>query len=488
MQKEDFVVLDISAQLPLIQEGLDNHEVSRLTWFCEQHTPKPDATLEEKEELLSSLNQASDQKELLESILSSTVMKTPTQDPDLFVSAMWLFSKLDGLEQTVSEVGGLAHLISVVNLHVPNLDKGTLIANGLRTIACLACDKEVREAMVLEGVMHLIVSVLKSRAIGDKEITLACLSALNNILFQCLSNKQSFVREGGVGPLFAAIRSYIEAKDLKVLELCVVTLRNLCSISNPYASPSGDDHRIALINEGTIKLLLDLSNLYPMSETIQTNVIWSLLNISINSRAIKWTINQEHAIPVVYEIIRNHKDNLELVYNGVSLLNQISTRTTTRVAVAKEGGVQVILDILYANEGQYKLQSMCLTLIDILCTLSLCRKRIAQENRLRNLLSWLMKEENMARREYVESGLNICQKLAMSAAESKQALQDCSGYTFFVTVNSVYNDDQDIQYLTVTGMGSLSDAAEYENESSEEEVLSSDGEEDDDDDGDYEAY
>lgn len=113
-----------------------------------------------------------------------------------------------------------------------------------------------------------------------------------------------------------------------------------------------------------------------------------------------------------------------------------------------------------------------------------------------------MKEENMGRREYVEAGLNICQKLAMSgtfssifsvltilAAESKQALQDCSGYTFFVTVNSVYNDDQDIQYLTVTGMGSLSDAAEYDNESSEEEVLSSDASEDDEeDDADYEAY
>lgn len=133
----------------------------------------------------------------------------------------------------------------------------------------------------------------------------------------------------------------------------------------------------------------------------------------------------------------------------------------------------------------------------------LCRKRIAQENRLKTLLAWLMKEENMARREYVEAGLNICQKLAMSgthwnrpwylqtllAAESKQALQDCSGYTFFVTVNSVYNDDQDIQYLTVTGMGSLSDAAEYDNESSEEEVLSSDATEDDEeDDVDYEAY
>lgn len=38
-------------------------------------------------------------------------------------------------------------------------------------------------------------------------------------------------------------------------------------------------------------------------------------------------------------------------------------------------------------------------------------------------------------------------------------------------------------------MGSLSDAAEYDNESSEEEVLSSDASEDEDeDDADYEAY
>jgi tRNA splicing ligase len=50
----------------------------------------------------------------------------------------------------------------------------------------------------------------------------------------------------------------------------------------------------------------------------------------------------------------------------------------------------------------------------MLSMVGLCRKRIAQENRLRNLLTWLMKEENMGRREYVEAGLNICQKLAMS--------------------------------------------------------------------------
>lgn len=89
----------------------------------------------------------------------------------------------------------------------------------------------------------------------------------------------------------------------------------------------------------------------------------------------------------------------------------------------------------------------------------------------------------------VRIGIDLEYLQTLLAAESKQALQDCSGYTFFVTVNSVYNDDQDIQYLTVTGMGSLSDAAEYDNESSEEEVLSSDATEDDEeDDVDYEAY
>lgn len=48
MQKVDFVVLDVSAQLPLVQAGLDNHEVTPLSWFCEQFTPEPDATPEEK--------------------------------------------------------------------------------------------------------------------------------------------------------------------------------------------------------------------------------------------------------------------------------------------------------------------------------------------------------------------------------------------------------------------------------------------------------
>lgn len=114
--------------------------------------------------------------------------------------------------------------------------------------------EEVREAMVLEGVMNLIISILQSRCPTDKEITMATLSALNNILFQCrtysyfpeifavaklclVQNKQSFVREGGVAPLYRVLRTFID--DPKISELCVVTLRNLCSISNPYVSQPG---------------------------------------------------------------------------------------------------------------------------------------------------------------------------------------------------------------------------------------------------------
>jgi len=243
---------------------------------------------------------------------------------------------------------------------------------------------------------------------------------------------------------------------------------------------------MALSNSAVIKLVLEISKSHATNESIHEHILWTFLNVTINSRIIKGIINQELAIPEIYGILRNHQDNYNIVLLCVTLLNQISTRTTTRVAVAKENGIQVILEMLYSHEGQHVLQMMCLKLIDILCTLSLCRKRIAQEDRLRTLLAWFMKDDRMGKRDYVEAGLNICQKLAMSAAESKQALQDCSGYTFFVTVNSRYNDDQDIQYLTVTGMSSLAEPADYDNESSEEEVLSSDASEDSEDE--YDAY
>jgi hypothetical protein len=51
-----------------------------------------------------------------------------------------------------------------------------------------------------------------------------------------VSNKQAFVRECGVAPLFRTLRMFLD--DVKIAELCVVTLRNLCSISNPYVSTS----------------------------------------------------------------------------------------------------------------------------------------------------------------------------------------------------------------------------------------------------------
>jgi hypothetical protein len=338
--------------------------------------------------------------------------------------------------------------------------------------------------MALEGVMGVITQVLHHQG-GDREVVIATLAALTNMFYKCLYNKQTFVRSGGLSILLSLVRTKME--DAGLMGLSVVMLRNLCCGGDPF-HPAGDDHRTALAsNDGLVSFLMDVSEKYNDDGDIQDNFLWAFLNLSLNSRLIKGTMNQMQTIPRIFSILHTHSENSVVVLHCVTLLNQISTRTTTRVAVAKQSGIPVILATLYQQEGKPDVQLMCLRLIDILCTLSLCRKRIAQENRLKTLLTWLLKEEYIKRRDYIEVGLNICQKLAMSAAESKQALQDCAGYTFFVTVNSHFNNDQDIQYLTVTGMSSLAETAEYENESSEEEVLSSDVSEDSED-MEYDTY
>jgi len=475
MQKVEFVLLEVNEQLRVVQADLEKQEVASLSWFCEQYTAAPEATKEEKLELLRSLSSVLADRPLVESVLSGVANVVPSQSVEVFTSAVWIFSKIEGLEQAVSKAGNLVHLVSVLTQLSTDSSQVESIKNGLRALSSLAWDKDVRDAMALEGVMSMITTLLTNQG-TDREVVMAILAALTNVFYQCLYNKQTFVRSGGLTILLTHARAKIN--DSALMDLAIVTLRNLCCGGDPF-HPAGDDHRTSLAaTEGLISFLMEVSQTHAANATLQDHVLWTFLNLSLNSRLIKGTLNQSQSIPLIFSILENHKDNPTVVLRVVTLLNQISTRTTTRVAVAKQDGIPVILNTLYTQEGRAEVQLMCLRLIDILCTLSLCRKRIAQENRLKTLLTWLLKEESISRRDYIEVGLNICQKLAMSAAESKQALQDCSGYTFFVTVNSHFNNDQDIQYLTVTGMSSLAETAEYENESSEEEVLSSDVSED----------
>lgn len=196
---------------------------------------------------------------------------------------------------------------------------------------------------------------------------------------------------------------------------------------------------------------------------------------------------------------------------------------TTRVAIAKEYGVENILSNLYAWEGHHNIQLMCLKVIDVLCTLSmsnrsdcsdfennivffycfdsfsllgLCRKRLIREERLPTLLKWLI--QHVDDKSFISSGLNICHKLSISgtilgltmnivfhlclsivilfsllAAETKQALQE-NCFTLFTTINDVHVDDMDIINITQVAHQNSTEAADYDSEDSIEEVPSSD--------------
>eukprot|EP01126_Amoeba_proteus_P056912 TRINITY_DN7210_c0_g2_i1.p1 TRINITY_DN7210_c0_g2~~TRINITY_DN7210_c0_g2_i1.p1 ORF type:complete len:306 (+),score=60.39 TRINITY_DN7210_c0_g2_i1:148-1065(+) len=298
------------------------------------------------------------------------------------------------------------------------------------------------------------------------------------MFFQCVDNKLSFIRQGGLSVFLETLRMYMD--DVRVTERGSITLRTFSCGGNPYRTLPGEDHRITLSNEGVLQVLLDISRKYPSNPLLQENVLWSLLNLTINSRMMKGLINQAEGIPVVYHILINHDKNPNLVFLCITLFNQISTRTTTRVAVARGCTIQLFLDLLYYYQHNLQIQIMCLKLLDILCTLSLSRKRLAQDNRLNNLIAWLMEDGQMANTELVVGGINLCQKLAMSAAVSKQALQDCGGEEFFEQILSYHQDNKDLVYATRTAHRYLLEPADYDSESSEEEVLSSGGSDSDD--------
>jgi len=113
---------------------------------------------------------------------------------------------------------------------------------------------------------------------------------------------------------------------------------------------------------------------------------------------------------------------------------------------------------------------MCLKALDILCTLSSCRKRLAEEDRLPKLITWLL--EHMENRSFVEAGLGICLKLAISSGDSRRALQEAGGNNLFISIGK-YSNDQELTVQCVQCSSSLTEPADYENESSDEEVLSS---------------
>jgi hypothetical protein len=114
----------------------------------------------------------------------------------------------------------------------------------------------------------------------------------------------------------------------------------------------------------------------------------------------------------ISQIIHKYEENETIQKLSLTLLNQISTRTTTRVSVAREFGVAKLMNLLFAWEKNQEIQIMCLKVIDVLCTLSLCRRRLAQEGRLQLLINWLC--ENVQERVFISCGLNIFHKLSIS--------------------------------------------------------------------------
>lgn len=119
-----------------------------------------------------------------------------------------------------------------------------------------------------------------------------------------------------------------------------------------------------------------------------------------------------------------------------------------------------------------------------------------QDDNLVRLVQWLSQEESVSHLFVVLTGLKICHQLSnsgeieifslltLSAAESKQALIDANGITFFNLASTRYDDNFDIQYLSATGIASLSELAEYDSENSEEDDNSYSYEDDEDNDDD----
>jgi len=199
-----------------------------------------------------------------------------------------------------------------------------------------------------------------------------------------------------------------------------------------------------------------------------------LVEYHFNSRDAKGELNQCGGVKLLFDVLESHFQNDTITFLVLALLNQISSRTTTRVAIARQNAVHKIFQVLWTWEQKPKIQLMCLKTLDILCTLSSCRKRLVEEGRLSRLIVWLTEKSD--ERSFIEPGLAICLKLAISSGDSRRALQEAGGSTFFLDINTKYSSDQEFICQCLQCSSSMLEEADYEKESSGEEVFSSDAE------------
>lgn len=416
-------------------------------------------------------------KEYLESNATLTedfillISKIP--DSNLYTLSIKLIARLSGFENTLADYGCTKKLIHIL---FENKGDRNIVLNGVKALSFLLCEQNVIERIFEEtpSVIVVLVKLLQAYT-NDDPVCVLILASILNCLYRRDRSKITFMEEGGLAEI---LHFQLSANRVQVFQMVTRLLRNLCK--------QDDIHRAWIINEEFFKYVVEISLLFMDDAVIQENIIWILLNVTLNSRTAKGLINRirpNNGIVCISRILHTHAQNEEIQKFALTLFNQISTRTTTRVAVAKEYGIAELMKLLFAWESNHEIQLMCLKVIDVLCTLSLCRRRLAQEGRLQALVNWLC--QNVGDKHYVSCGLNIFHKLSISASESKEALQQNGGFSMFSKINSFYHDDLDILDITLKTQQNLVTPADYESEDSEEDVpssASSDGDEEDDED------
>lgn len=444
MEQTEFVSLSPGFQIPLILAALEQGHSDLLSFFCEQYSDKKEVLVQWFSE-----NPSAGEKFIRASISSPEV--------PLVVAFAKICARIDGLEQALAEAGCITKILTGLQA-TPNHD---LIKSIFQTIGLLASDYKVRETQIhQEKVVEISIKMLNQHK-DDPVVCLAVLKALVNCFYQSPKNKLAFSIQGGIEEIFPLLNNPTSEAMALVL---TQTFHNLTN--------TRIELRLQMVPFGIVTGLNSILSAHMNNPSIVENILWSYLNLTLNSRDIKGELNQRGAIPTLFQVLDKHMTNQNTTYLVVALLNQISSRTTTRVVVAAQSAIRRILELHWAWPQVPRIQLLCLKTLDILCTLSSCRKRLVEDERLNKLITWLT--ENIDNRPCIQVGLDICSKLSISSGDSRRALHACGGPTFFLGVTTKYPHDQNLTDQCETCSQSITEPPDYENESSDEEVLSSD--------------
>jgi hypothetical protein len=197
---------------------------------------------------------------------------------------------------------------------------------------------------------------------------------------------------------------------------------------------------------------------------ILVNLMWSLLNLTINREDLKLEFGSSGGFSQVFQVMNDYPQDESVQKTGSTIILQMCTKTSNKKKVGKSGGVRALMEILINFlKGRFDdVLEKALEALNRICTHACNRKRVCEYGF--NSLVYLLNETKQ-RRDIASQCVKLFSTLASGANDSRAALRETNLATLLQTVKSIYSSDNiiNVEIQTILGKMFKSSEADYEN-------------------------